>query len=89
MPKIKGVPAGFKRGKHGAMPKGTFKGLTKYGKGKKTRDIASDLSKHPDIKDPEALAVWIRRQSIGSQKFRRNQVKAAARRAKGLPPAKD
>lgn len=64
------------------MPAKAMAGLKRYGKGKKTRDIAEDLEGH-GIDDPKALAVWIRKRSLGAAGFRQHQEPARAKRHKG------
>jgi hypothetical protein len=56
-------------------------GLKRYGKGKKTRDIATDLAAHPEIDDPEALAVWVRKKSLGAAEFKRHQKSARSKKS--------
>jgi len=54
-------------------------GLKRYGKGRKTKTIAADLEGKAD--DPQALAAWIRRYSLGDKEFR-EQRSARAKRSK-------
>lgn len=60
------------------MPEAAMRGLKRYGKGKKTRDIAGDLE-GADVEDPKALAVWIRKRSLGAAEFRRHQTRRKAK----------
>jgi hypothetical protein len=58
-----------------AVPgKALRRGLKAYGKGKKTAAIAGDLAGKAE--DPQALAVWIRRRSLGQAEFKRHQKSA-------------
>lgn len=54
-------------------------GLKKFGKAHKTETIAKKLEGKPRIDDPEALAVWIRKQGLGEAEFKRHQ-KAARKK---------
>lgn len=55
---------------HG-MNKGTEKGLKKYGKEKTVKEISKDLE--GKVRDPQALAVFIRRKALGDKEFALHQ----------------
>jgi hypothetical protein len=50
----------------------TMAGLKAWGRKKKTREIEESLG-DKDVSDPRALAVWIRKQSLGPAEFKRHQ----------------
>jgi hypothetical protein len=47
-------------------------GLKAWGKTRKTHQIEESLS-DKEVDDPRALAVWIRKQSLGPAEFKRHQ----------------
>jgi hypothetical protein len=55
-----------------AMPEKTLEGLKAWGRERKTSRIAESLSGH-GFSEPKALAVWIRKQALGEEEFRRHQ----------------
>ena len=48
-------------------------GLKRWGKRRKTATIAEHLEGHPEIEDPKALAVWVRKEALGEEEFKRHQ----------------
>jgi hypothetical protein len=64
------------------MPSKTMVGLKRYGSAHKTKNISEDLEGHEGIDDPKALAVWIRRKSLGAVEFKQHQKSAAAKSKK-------
>jgi len=62
------------------MKRFLYRGLVDYGTAKTIKEIQSDLTRHPEIKDPKRLAVWIRKQALGDLEFERH--KKMARRSK-------
>ncbi len=54
------------------MHEKTLEGLKSWGRERKTRNIKESLSKH-GFSEPSGLAVWIRKQALGEEEFRRHQ----------------
>lgn len=65
-----------------AMNDKAMAGLKRYGKGKKTKDIAADLEGKEGVDDPDALAVWIRKKALGEKGFEQHVRSARAKKGK-------
>jgi hypothetical protein len=68
--------------KSGGMHEKSLAGLKKWAEGIGTVEIAEHLEGH-GIDDPKALAVWLRKQAIGEEKFKLHQ--KLAREGKPIP----
>jgi hypothetical protein len=58
------------------MMAGKSKPLKDWAKKRKTSTIAEALSAHPEIEDPDALAVYLRKKALGPAEFAAHQAKA-------------
>lgn len=61
------------------MNPATLAGLKRWAVGRKTREIA-DALEDKDVDDPEALAVWIRKQALGEAEFKKHQASARSKK---------
>ena len=55
------------------MAKAASAGLKAWAKARKTKTIAEHLEGKSGVDDPEALAVWLRKQALGEAEFKKHQ----------------